>query len=143
MKPEELKKYFENYQLATQNFNKNSIKNSLVKYFSENSVFHFCYPFGTFNGLDKLLTNCINPLLDSIPDLERRDMIVMAGTTPEGKDWLAKYAIYNFSRWMDGYCSIKSNYRNAEFRFLEIRKWSYQRELGFSRPSRCLSANRC
>ena len=76
--------------------NKNSIKNSLVKYFSENSVFHFCYPFGTFNGLDKLLTNCINPLLDSIPDLERRDMIVMAGTTPEGKDWLAKYAIYNF-----------------------------------------------
>ena len=36
MKPEELKKYFENYQLATQNFNKNSIKNSLVKYFSEN-----------------------------------------------------------------------------------------------------------
>ena len=32
MKPEELKKYFENYQLATQNFNKNSIKNSLVKY---------------------------------------------------------------------------------------------------------------
>jgi len=46
MKPEELKKYFENYQLATQNFNKNSIKNSLVKYFSENSVFHFCYPFG-------------------------------------------------------------------------------------------------
>ena len=96
MKPEELKKYFENYQLATQNFNKNSIKNSLVKYFSENSVFHFCYPFGTFNGLDKLLTNCIIPLLDSIPDLERRDMIVMAGTTPEGKDWLAKYAIYNF-----------------------------------------------
>ena len=28
-----------------------------------------------------------------------------------------KLLVYNFSRWMDGYCSIKSNYRNAEFRF--------------------------
>ena len=94
MKSEQLKKYFEDYQIATQNFNKNSINNSLTKYFSEHSVFQFCYPFGTFNGLDNFLSNCINPLLESIPDLERRDMIVMAGTTPEDKHWVGTMGNY-------------------------------------------------
>ena len=53
---------------------------SPLPYFSNNSLIHFCHPFGTFNGLDNLLSKCLLPLIESIPDLERRDMIVMAGT---------------------------------------------------------------
>jgi len=94
MKAEEIKKYFIDYQYATQNFNKNSIKDSLNKYFSSNSLFYFCHPFGTFKGLDNFLSNCLISLNDSIPDLERRDMIVMAGTTPEGKYWLGSMGNY-------------------------------------------------
>ena len=54
MNSEELKKYFVDYQLTLQNCNKDSINNSLKKYFSNNSLIHFCHPFGTFNGLDNL-----------------------------------------------------------------------------------------
>ena len=94
MKSEELKKYFVDYQLTLQNCNKDSINNSLKKYFSNNSLIHFCHPFGTFNGLNNLLFKCLLPLIESIPDLERRDMIVMAGTTPEGKDWIGTMGNY-------------------------------------------------
>ena len=38
-----------------------------------------------FKGLNSFLSKCIFPLLESISDLERRDMIVMAGKNPEGK----------------------------------------------------------
>ena len=82
MKSEELKKNFVDYQLALQNCNKKTLNDSLNKYFSNNSLIHFCHPFGSFNGLDSLLSKCLSPLIESIPDLERRDMIVMAGTTP-------------------------------------------------------------
>ena len=34
------------------------------------------------------------PLHAAIPDLERRDMIVMAGTTPEGQDWIGAMGNY-------------------------------------------------
>ena len=94
MKSEELKKYFIDYQLALQNCNKETLNDSLIKYFSNNSLIHFCHPFGTFNGLDNLLSKCLLPLIESIPDLERRDMIVMAGTTPEGKDWIGTMGNY-------------------------------------------------
>ena len=94
MKSEELKFYFRDYQIASQTFNKETIKQSLAKYFSNDTVINFCHPFGTFNGLDDLLSKCFMPLIESIPDLERRDMIVMAGTTPEGKDWIGTMGNY-------------------------------------------------
>ena len=86
MKSEELKFYFRDYQIATQTFNKETIKQSLAKYFSNDTVINLCHPFGTFNGLDDLLSKCFMPLIESIPDLERRDRIFISVTTPEGKD---------------------------------------------------------
>ena len=44
MNSEELKKYFLDYQLATQTFNKNTIETSLNKYFTKDSLFNFCHP---------------------------------------------------------------------------------------------------
>ena len=94
MQSKDLKFFFKDYQIATQTFNKDTIKDSLNKYFTNDSVIHFCHPFGTFTGLENLLSKCLVPLADSIPDLERRDMIVMAGTTPEGKDWIGTMGNY-------------------------------------------------
>ncbi|WP_127558262.1 ester cyclase [Nioella ostreopsis] len=46
-----------------------------------------CHPFGDLSGAQALYDTAYAPLLAAMPDLERRDMIVMAGTTPEGQDW--------------------------------------------------------
>lgn len=48
---------------------------------------HLCAPFGTVAGRD-LWERLYAPLLEAMPDLERRDMIVLTGTTPEGQDWV-------------------------------------------------------
>ena len=48
----ELKNFFANYQIATQTFNKKTIEKSLSNYFTKESLFNFCHPFGTFKGLN-------------------------------------------------------------------------------------------
>lgn len=49
------------------------------------SVFH---PFGDLAGPKAFQNICLAPLHAALPDLERRDMIVVAGTTPEGQHWV-------------------------------------------------------
>lgn len=48
---------------------------------------HLCAPFGTVMGKD-MWGSLYAPLLTAMPDLERRDMIVLTGTTPQGQDWV-------------------------------------------------------
>lgn len=47
-----------------------------------------CHPFGELTGLVGLFEKCLVPLKEALPDLERRDMILLAGTTPEGGNWI-------------------------------------------------------
>jgi predicted ester cyclase len=47
-----------------------------------------CHPFGELSGPEALIAECYAPLLQAMPDLERRDMIVLAGTSPEGQHWV-------------------------------------------------------
>ena len=55
---------------------------------SPDATVRMCHPFGDLAGPEALFTTCHAPLLDAMPDLERRDMIVVSGTTPEGQDWI-------------------------------------------------------
>ena len=48
---------------------------------------NMCHPFGTVTG-QAFWDTAFAPLLNAMPDLERRDMIVLSGTTPEGEDWV-------------------------------------------------------
>ena len=43
---------------------------------------HLSHPFETLDGPDGLLNDALLPLQKAIPDLERRDNLVMAGTIP-------------------------------------------------------------
>ena len=51
------------------------------------ATIHMCHPFGTITGAQTYET-LYSPLLAALPDLERRDMIVLHGTTSEGQDWV-------------------------------------------------------
>ena len=46
------------------------------------------HPFGTPEGPDALFDACHAPLLAAMPDLERRDWIVMAGRDEHGHEWV-------------------------------------------------------
>ena len=62
--------------------------------FSENAVVHMCHPFGDITGSADYAERCLVPLMRAMPVLERRDMIVLAGTTPEGADWIGCTGYY-------------------------------------------------
>jgi len=64
------------------------LRQTLTAAFAQDATLHLCHPFGDLTGPDALHDRAFAPLLAAMPDLERRDMIVLAGTTPEGQDWV-------------------------------------------------------
>lgn len=58
------------------------------------ALFRMCHPFGDLNGADAFCDAVYVPLLQAMPDVERRDMLVMAGRTPEGQDWVGCMGSY-------------------------------------------------
>lgn len=64
------------------------IMQSALKQHAPNGLFRLCHPFGDFEGGAAYFEGAYAPLLAAMPDLERRDMIIMAGRTPEGADWV-------------------------------------------------------
>ncbi len=56
--------------------------------FAPDAEIRLCHPFGDLTGPDALIDTALAPLIAALPDLERRDMIVVAGTTPQGADWV-------------------------------------------------------
>lgn len=55
--------------------------------FARDCMVHMCHPFGDL-GADAFYAACFAPLRVALPDVERRDTICVAGTTPEGGDWV-------------------------------------------------------
>ena len=54
----------------------------------QDAVIRMCHPFGDLVGPTAFFDRCLAPLLSAMPDLERRDMIVVGGTTTQGSDWV-------------------------------------------------------
>lgn len=63
------------------------LKNQLQEVFAPDAKSHLATPFEDLDGPDGLFEIAYRPLIDAIPDLERRDFIVMAGEA-NGKNWV-------------------------------------------------------
>ncbi len=88
MTPDALKSLIKPFQVAMLDVDETSTRRAMADLFAADASLHMCYPFGDLTGPDALWQTCIGPLYAAMPDLERRDMIVLAGTTPEGQDWI-------------------------------------------------------
>jgi len=73
---------------AMADFDADRVRAEMAAAFAPDAAVHLCHPLGDLTGPDALFARAHAPLLAALPDLERRDMIVMAGTTPEGQDWI-------------------------------------------------------
>ena len=91
---EKLKKDIAPLLKAMSNFSEQSVRAELRHVMDENAHGRYCHPFGDCIGPDKLYDAIYTPLLTAMPDLERRDMIVLAGQTPEGQDWVGTMGNY-------------------------------------------------
>ena len=83
-----LKSVLSPFRLAAATFAEPDVRNALSALVAPDATLHMCHPFGDLTGADALYAACYRPLLAAMPDLERRDMIVLSGQTPEGAQWI-------------------------------------------------------
>ncbi|KAA1189123.1 ester cyclase [Pseudohalioglobus sediminis] len=89
---------------ALYNFETDHVRNTLNALFRDDALIQLAYPFETLAGPGQLFDQAYAPLQRAIPDLERRDTIVMAGRTAHQQDWVGCCGYYtgSFQRpWLD------------------------------------------
>ncbi|WCR11505.1 ester cyclase [Paracoccus stylophorae] len=89
---------------AMHDFDEAGVRAALDDLFTPDAVIRLAFPFGDMAGPGAFYDRAYAPLFAAIPDLERRDVIVMAGPTPEGADWVGccghYYGIFA-APWLD------------------------------------------
>ena len=68
---------------AQADFTEVGVRNALNDLLLTDAVIHMPYPFGDLVGPDDFFDTCYAPLFEAMPDLERRDWIVIGGRTEQ------------------------------------------------------------
>ncbi len=88
MTSDDLKQLIYPYRRATETFAPGPVRSAMSETFAKDATLQMCHPFGDQSGPDAYFENCLLPLSAALPDLERRDMILLAGVTPESEAWI-------------------------------------------------------
>lgn len=91
------------FRTALYNCEAAALKGQLREIFAPDCEIHLAFPFEDLDGPDGLFERAYRPLLAAIPDLERRDFIVMAGRANED-NWVGCAGFYTglFEQpWLD------------------------------------------
>ncbi|MEM6306307.1 MAG: ester cyclase [Pseudomonadota bacterium] len=115
---------------AMYDFDAGGVRAALHEVCAPDVLFRLAHPFETTQGVDAYFDKAYAPLLAAVPDLERRDQIVMAGPTEHGDDWVGCGGFYcgTFrAPWMDIpptghilHMRFHEFYRVAEGRIVEM-----------------------
>ena len=77
---------------ALYNLNPDTLKQQLREVFTDDCHIQLAFPFAPLTGADALVDTVYRPLIDAVPDLERRDFIVMGGSSQSdasvGETWV-------------------------------------------------------
>lgn len=76
---------------TTQTGDRHDFQHRTSELFTSDAVIRMCAPFGDLTGRDALWSELYAPLLRAMPDIERRDFIVMAGPrwgVDQSGDWV-------------------------------------------------------
>ena len=94
MDPSRLKELIQPYRSAGQTFARETMRAAMSEVLDPQAAIRMCHPFGDLEGPNAFFDTCYLPLLEAMPDLERRELIVMAGQTSEGQDWVGTMGNY-------------------------------------------------
>lgn len=73
---------------AMDGFDGAAVRAALEALIAPDAVIHMPWPLGDLVGPQAFYDSCYAPLLRAMPDLERRDWIVMGGPDEQGADWV-------------------------------------------------------
>lgn len=100
----QLKARIAQLRAAQYDFDATAVKAALVAICDDGAIFHHCHPIGDVIGPEAFYDAAYAPLLVAMPDLERRDWIVIAGETEHGGTWVgcAGHYVGTFvAPWLD------------------------------------------
>ncbi|MFT5226028.1 MAG: putative ester cyclase [Polaribacter sp.] len=89
---------------ALYDYAEDSVKAALNKAFTSDALIQLSHPFGTLSGPEALYEIAYKPLQASIPDVERRDHIVISGSSHSNEEWVACCGYYSGTfnaPWLD------------------------------------------
>ncbi|MBE3640431.1 ester cyclase [Mangrovicoccus algicola] len=104
---------------AMYDFDESGVRRALDTAFAPDALMRMCHPFGDLTGPHALYDSCYAALFDAVPDLERRDYIVMSGPDEFGNDWVGAGGYYTGTfagPWLD----IPPTGRQMHMRFAEF-----------------------
>ena len=73
---------------AMYTFDETGVRAALGRLIDPNATIYMPYPLGDMQGPEQLYDRCYRGLFAALPDLERRDWIVMGGETEHGGHWV-------------------------------------------------------
>ncbi len=89
---------------ALYDFDPEQVLVELKKVLIPDALVHLAFPFETMKGAEQFFDSAYSPLVKAIPDLERRETIVMAGSSDNGSHWVGFCGYYTGSfeqSWLD------------------------------------------
>lgn len=81
------KELINKFRAALYDVDSAKLKTQLNDIFAPDAEIHLAFPFEDLDGPDALFEQAYHPLIEAIPDLERRDFIFMAGEAND-KNWV-------------------------------------------------------
>ena len=109
----------DSFRNALYNYDQAALAKSFESCFAANTKIQLCYPFETLANAKDLVSDIYPQLVRAIPDLERRDTIVMQGATEHGDYWVGCCGYYTGAfkqAWLD----IPPTGRQVSLRFHEF-----------------------
>ena len=100
-------------------FSANEVQHLIHQVVSQEATIHMCYPFGDLIGPIEYFDMVYQPLLKSIPDLERREMICVTGITEKQQTWLGTMGNY-MGTFLSPFLEIPPNGHLVHMRFHEF-----------------------
>jgi len=83
------------FRSSLYDFDLNITAEAIKKTFHPEALIQLSFPFETLaDGPQSLYREVLVPLADALPDLERRDTIVMSGMTDSGREWVGCCGYY-------------------------------------------------
>lgn len=114
-----LKNVVRPWRAALYDFDAEHALRAIAEVFEQDAAIHLAHPFEDLNGPRSLLNDALLPLANALPDLERRDTIVVAGPSKLGSNWVGCCGYYtgHFAR---PFLDIPPTGHQASMRFHEF-----------------------
>jgi len=121
-----LKERIKPLRLSMYDFNEKEVRDKLNLLFHQDTIIHFSHPFGDIKGPVDYYSEVYKPLFFSMPDLERRDYIVIAGKTEKNLEWIGCSGFYN-GTFVNPFLDIPPTGHLAHIRFHEFYRFQEDR----------------